>query len=452
MSQTFFDPNSPGLLVIPNRTSPLAPDTRRPGIDARGMFPTPPISAPQGGRVGGFFDPANPLGFPSQNPYGNTQFGADINVNTAPPGSALERYYQRMLELAPTKRQQGLADAGSLLGSFAGDQRTNRVVQGNFQGDFDRMMLDREAARNALGNQANTDFDRSSLAARADKRDANTTAMDWSQLAAHLQRGDRNTNAQTRQVSYTPASEQERAAATGLAQQAHDNLTDPGYQPTRFQGNYDYQPMDPSRYSRPGALERIGQYGGTGLGMFSALDNITGGRAGDKMAGWLGKIPGLGRLFGNGGTQSVTSASTPGAAGSIPGAGLITGAGKGIAAGAGKTAGLLTNPAFWTNPWTLGAAGAAGLGTLLWKKGIGRGGEEGVKVNPARDQFLSQFGDVGNKDVGGAGHNLAARLAQMGAGEGGGDLFQALQSANTMKEYDAAQRRINDYLGSAQGA
>ena len=413
--------------------------------------PVPSIAPPPNRSThnpNSIFDPAGELqsrnsNYPDPNVW-------NVNVETgARPGSALERYYQRMLELAPTQRQQGLSDAGSILGSLAGDQRTNRVVRGNFQGDFDQMMLNREANRNQVENQANTDFDRSSLAARADKRDANVDAMRNVQIGGWLQQGG---NANRPGGAHRAVSDQEKAAATGLIQQAHDNLTDPGYQPTRFQGNYDYQPMDPSRYSRPGVMERIGQYGGTGLGMFSALDNITGGRAGDRMAGWLGKIPGLGRLFGNGGTQSVTSASTPGAAGSIPGAGLITGAGKGIAAGAGKTAGLLTNPAFWTNPWTLGAAGAAGLGTLLWKKGIGRGGEEGVKVNPARDQFLSQFGDVGNKDVGGAGHNLAARLAQMGAGEGGGDLFQALQSANTMKEYDAAQRRINDYLSSAQGA
>ena len=433
--------------------------------------PVPSIAPPPNRSThnpNSIFDPAGELqsrnsNYPDPNVW-------NVNVETgARPGSALERYYQRMLELAPTQRQQGLSDAGSILGSLAGDQRTNRVVRGNFQGDFDQMMLNREANRNQVENQANTDFDRSSLAARADKRDANVDAMRNVQIGGWLQQGG---NANRPGGAHRAVSDQEKAAATGLIQQAHDNLTDPGYQPTRFQGNYDYQPMDPSKYASPGAMERIAQYGGTGLGMFGALDNITGGRAGDKMAGWLGKIPGLGRFFGPGvsaastttgalapsaaytnmGIQAGMGGAAAGAAGSIPGTGLITGAGKGIAAGASKAGGLLTNPAFWTNPWTLGAAGAAGLGTLLWKKGIGRGGEEGVKVNPARDQFLSQYGDVGNKDVGGAGHNLAARLTQMGAGEGGGDLFRSLQSADNMKDYETAQRRINDYLGSAQGA
>src|SRR3990167_1272726 len=60
-----------------------------------------------------------------------------INDNTAPSGSALEKYYKRMVANMPTPRQQSLGDLGSILGSFAGGERTNRVVKGNFQGVHD---------------------------------------------------------------------------------------------------------------------------------------------------------------------------------------------------------------------------------------------------------------------------------------------------------------------------
>jgi hypothetical protein len=76
------------------------------------------------------------------------------------------------------------------------------------------------------------------------------------------------------------------------------------------------------------------------------------------------------------------------------------------------------------------------------------GGEEGTVVNPARDRFLSQWGDPSNKGVGGAGWNLAALLTQFGAGEGGGPMFAALQRANTMALFRPAAQAIVDFLRS----
>lgn len=75
-----------------------------------------------------------------------------------------------------------------------------------------------------------------------------------------------------------------------------------------------------------------------------------------------------------------------------------------------------------------------------------RGGEEALHVNPARDTFLSQFGDPSDKGVGGGGHTLAARLAQLGAGDGGGPLFAALQAADTMAEFQQAMADIREFI------
>jgi hypothetical protein len=72
--------------------------------------------------------------------------------------------------------------------------------------------------------------------------------------------------------------------------------------------------------------------------------------------------------------------------------------------------------------------------------------EEAREVNPRRDTFLSQWGDPSNKGVGGAGHNLASILTELGAGDGGGSLFSALQRADKMNEFRPAAQAIVDFL------
>lgn len=98
----------------------------------------------------------------------------------------------------------------------------------------------------------------------------------------------------------------------------------------------------------------------------------------------------------------------------------------------------------------------AGIGeavSSLLNAGVGalvnhfRGGEEGIMVNPRRDAFLSQFGDPSNKDVGGAGWNLASLLTSLGAGGGGGVLFGNLQNSESMVAFTAAVDNIVRFLG-----
>ncbi len=91
---------------------------------------------------------------------------------------------------------------------------------------------------------------------------------------------------------------------------------------------------------------------------------------------------GLGGLLGGGASIGAQSVAAGNAA--IAGAG-----GAGAAGGLGSTiAGLATNPI------TIGVAGAALLTYAIWKKGLFRGGWEGIEGNQKRDQFIGQFGGI----------------------------------------------------------
>lgn len=90
-------------------------------------------------------------------------------------------------------------------------------------------------------------------------------------------------------------------------------------------------------------------------------------------------------------TQKIIGASTAIGAALVPtlvGGGSAAGAGAGATGAAGAGAGISTAAA-------ITAAGiAAGAAILAWgiiTKGWFRGGEEGIKVNPARDAFLQEF-------------------------------------------------------------
>jgi TP901 family phage tail tape measure protein len=184
------------------------------------------------------------------------------------------------------------------------------------------------------------------------------------------------------------------------------------------------------------AARLVGGLANSAMGAGSnALSGLLGGIGGRAAGGGL-----LGGLIGGGG--SALGGLIGGGGGLASGA-AINATTAGLAGGGGATAGL---GAFFTNPITIGAAAAAAIGVAIWKGGLFRGGEEALKVNPARDEFLSQFGDVSNKDVGGAGWNLAAKLTEMGFGEGGGQIFADLQRADSMEEYERALKAVQEAL------
>jgi hypothetical protein len=136
---------------------------------------------------------------------------------------------------------------------------------------------------------------------------------------------------------------------------------------------------------------------------------------------------------------------TAAAAGAASGAAAIPAAGAGGALTAGLTVAVPANIAPAAAGIGLGAtigltAGIGGAALLAWgiaKKGWLRGGEEGTKVNPARDAFLRQYGGF---------NSLASLLTSVTGEPGGGRLFQALTTARTMKAFTAATSNIQTLL------
>lgn len=102
----------------------------------------------------------------------------------------------------------------------------------------------------------------------------------------------------------------------------------------------------------------------------------------------------------------------------------------------------------------LGAAVTAGIGgavaVLTWaitSRGLFRGGEVGVVINPARDQFLLQFGPGGTGPDSGFGR-LAAALSEITGEPNGSHYFQALIGATKKDELIRATQEIQSLLAS----
>jgi len=128
--------------------------------------------------------------------------------------------------------------------------------------------------------------------------------------------------------------------------------------------------------------------------------------------------------------------------------GALAGIGGSTAAAA--TAGGIGTAA--TIGLTAGIAGGVLLTWAVWKKGLFRGGEEALLVNPDRDQFLLQFGPPSNQhgvswEDGGNG-KLAALLTQLTGEPNGSHYWTALAKADTVKEFETATRDIQRLLAS----
>lgn len=127
------------------------------------------------------------------------------------------------------------------------------------------------------------------------------------------------------------------------------------------------------------------------------------------------------------GTGAAGAGGAAAAAAGAGGAGTAA-ATAGGAGGGGAIAGLLSNPA----TWAIGAGVLLGWG--IGKKGLFRGGEEALKVNPRRDKFVGQFGPSGT----GPGSGLAT-MASVVRHEA---MVRALLRADTENDYNAAQAAI----------
>ncbi len=162
------------------------------------------------------------------------------------------------------------------------------------------------------------------------------------------------------------------------------------------------------------------------------LNNVVGGfikgigtmlSGGNFSAGGLGSL--FGNLFGGGGSRST----------SIMG---------GAAAGGGGGMGGLG--AFFTNPWTIGIGAVGGLLGGIFGGGLFRGGEEGTKVNPARDAFFRDFQDQYGGGQAEALHKAFADQAPQISAEFADNLTKRLFEADTMAEFEAATAAINEQL------
>jgi hypothetical protein len=98
---------------------------------------------------------------------------------------------------------------------------------------------------------------------------------------------------------------------------------------------------------------------------------------------------------------------------------------------------------------TAGIGGAVAL--LSWaimSKGLFRGGEVGVLVNPARDRFLSQFGPGGTDPQTSGFGRLAAALSEITGEPDGSHYFKALIGATTKEQLIAATQDIQGVLAT----
>ena len=333
----------------------------------------------------------NPWGTPNTPPARTPPFVSPGTEGAA--GSGAQRYYDRLIQLMPSRRGQALGDASALFGAYASDERANRGMRGNFQQDYDRMMLGREANINQVGQGAQSDFDRLMLAALADRRSAESDAMQKIQQGEYLRGGGANFQPTTYTINgrtYTTprftgiepvaTTGAEREAGGVLTNQMLERLKAPAFMPTKFEPRWDYSPTDPGTYSKPGIGEQIGRWGAIGTGGLSVLDMLTrGGGAMDASGNPTGSVI-------NSSLSKVLS-KIPGRTGQVlgkvaPWAGAVTG-GLGLVRQQGLVNNLLN-----------GATTGASVGTMIMP-GIGTG--IGAGIGAAAGGLKSLFGKLFGK-------------------------------------------------------
>jgi hypothetical protein len=181
--------------------------------------------------------------------------------------------------------------------------------------------------------------------------------------------------------------------------------------------------------------------GGGGGGMGGGLANMAiqqgisrfaGGAAATSLAGGAASSVGGAVAVGNTvygtGLAGVGAASAGGGAAATAGGGgtaAAVGGGIGMGAAIGLTAGI---------------GAAALLAWAIWKKGLFRGGEESLKVNGPRDQFL--MANWGGSSAAEAGQRFAAWASKATGEPNGSHFYPMLQSADSVKEFKAAEQAI----------
>lgn len=265
-------------------------------------------------------------------------------------------------------KENSLADLGSVLGAFSQGKKADRVVEGNFQGDYDRMMLDRESEMNRMG-----------LASQAGRNSNESDALRKLQQTAYMKGGGSSfvpptisLGGQERTAPSFPGiaprgmSPEEIQGASSLQGQVMDRLKPGG----SFTPSNTYQPKPVEEYSKPGVMEQIGSYGGVASGILGSLTDFfgPGGSDGGLVMNAASKIPGLGGIASKIGGSSIggmLGKAAPIAGAAMGTAGLVKdqGLGKNVMNGttAGASIGSMVAPGLGT---AVGAGIGAGVGAL----------------------------------------------------------------------------------------
>lgn len=310
---------------------------------------------------------------PSTVPGGFTG-GSMLGVPTPPQGAD---FIQQLLQ-----GRSPLSDVGTVLGSFSQGKKADRIVQGNYTQDYDRMMMDREAG---LNDQM--------LAAQRGRNDNETDALKKLQQASYISGGGNafkppsiQLGGQSRQLAdygFGPkaSTDAEKQGAGTLQEMVLQRLKSGGsFMPTQ---NYQPHPLD--SYAKPGMAENISSYGGAAGGILGGLGAMTGGNTGIN-GGLLSKIPGIGKWFGGGeaGTAgggligNIMDKAAPIAGAVTGGMGLMKDRGLGGNMMNGASTGASIGTMFAPGLGTAIGAGVGALGGAL--RGVGGGPSDAEKA------------------------------------------------------------------------
>ena len=267
---------------------------------------------------------------------------------------------------------QSMADLGNVISGFGVGEKADRVIRGNYTQDYDKMLMDREAA-----------FNDAMLRAQTGRNDNETDALKKLQQTAYIggggnalgpisiMLGGTSRSIPTYGLGPAATTAEEQTGAKSLQEMLMNRLKSGGsYLPTQ-----NVQPHPLESYARPGMAENISSYAGTGAGIIGALGGLLG-QGSSGTAGTGGVISNLLRMLGRGGGGSGTGTAAGTASGglmskimgnAVPIAGAVTG-GLGLMKDRGLGSNILSGA---TTGASIGSM-VPGLGTLIGG-GIGAG-------------------------------------------------------------------------------
>lgn len=280
-------------------------------------------------------------------------------------------------------RGQNLADAGSAISGVSQGEKDDRILRGNWLQNYDQMMMDREQGINDTMLRAQDSRNSNELDALKKLRATSYikgATSDYTPTSISLG----GTSRALPSFGFGPkkSSAEEIAGASTLQDTIMSRFGEDG----SYRPEFNYNPTDPTEYTKPGAIERISSYGGAAVsGAGSIMDmmnrNQTGapGQSGSTM-GRVQNAVGTGMqmydaaknfgLIGNG-ANAANTANAAGATGATAGGVMGNMMGKVVPIAGAVTGGigLMKDRGLGTNMMN-GASTGASIGTMVMP-GIG---------------------------------------------------------------------------------